>query len=80
MHQIIMVSVRVVLVENSIGHLLITVKSIQLTCLSLFTPMSGKISEISIGGAQYFLTFTDYKSKYSWVYILKTKDQDMTIS
>lgn len=35
----------------------------------------GKISERSIGGAQYFLTFTDDKSRYSWVYILKTKDQ-----
>ena len=32
----------------------------------------GKISETSIGGAQYFLTFTDDKF---WVYILKTKDQ-----
>ena len=28
-----------------------------------------------IGGAQYFLTFTDDKSRYSWVYIIKTKDQ-----
>ena len=35
----------------------------------------GKISESSIGGAQYFLTFTDDKSRYSWVYMLKTKDQ-----
>ena len=35
----------------------------------------GKISEPSIGGAQYFLTFTDDKSRYPWVYILKTKDQ-----
>ena len=32
----------------------------------------GKISENSIGGA---LTFTDDKSRYSWVYIIKTKDQ-----
>ena len=35
----------------------------------------GKISEKSLGGAQYFLTFTDDKSRYSWVYILKSKDQ-----
>ena len=35
----------------------------------------GKISKPSIRGAQYFLTFTDDKSRYSWVYILKTKDQ-----
>ena len=35
-----------------------------------------KMSDKSIGGAQYFLTFTDDKSRYSWVYIIKTKDQD----
>ena len=35
----------------------------------------GKISEKSLGGAQYFLTFTDDKSRYSWVYILHSKDQ-----
>ena len=35
----------------------------------------GKISDKSIGGAQYFLTFTDDKSRYSWAYIIKTKDQ-----
>ena len=34
-----------------------------------------KISDKSIGGAQYFLTFTDDKSRYTWVYIIKTKDQ-----
>ncbi len=37
--------------------------------------MCGKVGEKSIGGAEYFLTFTDDKSRYSWVYILKTKDQ-----
>ena len=31
--------------------------------------------EKSIGGAEYFLTFTDDKTRYSWVYPLKTKDQ-----
>jgi len=35
----------------------------------------GKISDKSIGGAQYFLTFTDDKSRHTWVYIIKTKDQ-----
>ena len=35
----------------------------------------GKMSEKSLGGAEYFLTFTDDKSRYSWVYTLKTKDQ-----
>ena len=30
------------------------------------------MSEKSIGGAEYFLTFTDDKTRYSWVYPLKT--------
>ena len=29
----------------------------------------------SLGGAEYFLTFTDDHTRYSWVYMLKTKDQ-----
>ena len=29
----------------------------------------------SIGGAEYFLTFTDDRTRYSWIYPLKTKDQ-----
>ena len=35
----------------------------------------GKMQEKSLGGGEYFLTFTDDKSRYTWVYILKTKDQ-----
>ena len=35
----------------------------------------GKMREKSLGGCEYFLTFTDDKSRYTWVYILKTKDQ-----
>ena len=35
----------------------------------------GKMNEKSIGGAEYFLTFTDDKTRYTWVYPLKTKDQ-----
>ena len=35
----------------------------------------GKMQEKSLGGDEYFLTFTDYKSRYTWVYILKSKDQ-----
>ena len=35
----------------------------------------GKISEKTLGGGQYFLTFTDDKSRYSWVFILRSKDQ-----
>ena len=35
----------------------------------------GKMRTKSIGGAEYFLTFIDDKTRYSWVYSLKTKDQ-----
>ena len=35
----------------------------------------GKMREKSIGGAEYFLTFTDDKTRYTWFYPLKTKDQ-----
>ena len=35
----------------------------------------GKMREKSIGGAEYFLTFIDDKTHYTWVYPLKTKDQ-----
>ena len=69
-HQIILVSVRVAWVENNIGHLLIAVKDTQLTLVH--SDVCRKISEISVEGV---LTFTDDKSRYSWVYILKTKDQ-----
>jgi transposase InsO family protein len=36
----------------------------------------GKMQHRSLGGAEYFLTFTDDHTRYSWVYMLKTKDQD----
>ena len=35
----------------------------------------GKMRHRSIGGAEYFVTFTDDKSRYSWVYPIKTKVQ-----
>ena len=35
----------------------------------------GKMQEKSLGGGEYFLTFTDDKSRYTWVYVLKSKDQ-----
>lgn len=35
----------------------------------------GKVDPSSLGGAQYFLTFIDDHSRYTWVYVLKTKDQ-----
>ena len=35
----------------------------------------GKMSTQSLGGANYFLTFIDDKSRYTWVYVLKRKDE-----
>ena len=35
----------------------------------------GKVNTKSFGGAEYFLTFIDDKTRYAWVYLLKTKDQ-----
>ena len=35
----------------------------------------GKMGQKSLGGAEYFLTFVDDYTHYTWVYPLKTKDQ-----
>lgn len=35
----------------------------------------GKISTSSLGGSVYFLTFIDDLTRYTWVYMLKSKDQ-----
>ena len=35
----------------------------------------GKITPKSAGGAEYFLTFTDDKTRYVWVYALKQKGE-----
>ena len=35
----------------------------------------GKINAKSLGGAEYFLSFIDDKTRYVWVYCLKHKDQ-----
>ena len=35
----------------------------------------GKIGTKSLGGTNYFLTFIDDKTRYVWVYVLKTKDE-----
>ncbi len=35
----------------------------------------GKINTKSCGGAEYFLTFTDDKTRYVWVYLLKQKSE-----
>ena len=39
------------------------------------TDVCRKMREKSIGGAEYFITFIDEKTHYSWIYFLKTKDQ-----
>ena len=37
--------------------------------------MCGKLNTKSLGGAEYFLTFVDDKTRYVWVYPLKHKDE-----
>ena len=35
----------------------------------------GKMSTLSRSGSEYFLTFINDETRYTWVYILKRKDQ-----
>lgn len=35
----------------------------------------GKMNEKSLGGAEYFLSFVDDKTRYTWVYTLRSKDE-----
>ena len=37
--------------------------------------LCGKMNEKSLGGAEYFLTFIDDKTRYVWVYCLQHKNQ-----
>ncbi len=37
--------------------------------------MCGKINSKSLGGAIYFLTFVDDKTRYVWIYTLKHKSE-----
>ena len=37
--------------------------------------LCGEMGQKSLGGAEYFLTLLDDKTRYTWVYPLKTKDQ-----
>ena len=39
------------------------------------TDVCGKINEKSIGGAEYFISFTDDKTRYTWIYPMQTQDQ-----
>ena len=37
--------------------------------------MCGKLKDKSLSGAKYFLTFIDDKIHFTWVYVLKKKDE-----
>ena len=37
--------------------------------------MCGKISEKSLSGAEYFVTFVDDSTRYVWVYVVKHKSE-----
>ena len=39
------------------------------------TDVCGKLSPRSAGGAEYFVTFVDDKSRYVWLYVLKSKGE-----
>ena len=39
----------------------------------------GKMGQKSLGGAEYFLTFVDDYTHYTWVYPIKTKDQTFDV-
>ena len=41
----------------------------------MHSDVCGKINTKSYGGAEYFLTFTDDKTRYAWVYPLKQKSE-----
>ena len=42
---------------------------------TVHSDVCGKMNEKSLGGAEYFLTFIDDKTRYVWVYCLQHKDQ-----
>ena len=70
--QVILASVRVAWVEAASGSFDSSERHTVDLLELVHSDVCGKISETSMGGVQYFLTFTDDKSRYS---ILKTKDQ-----
>lgn len=41
----------------------------------IHTDVCGPMNKLSLGGAKYLLTFIDDKSRYIYVYFLKTKDE-----
>ena len=43
--------------------------------LLVHSDVCGIIAPSSLGGANYFLTFIDEATKYTWVYFFKTKNE-----
>ena len=41
----------------------------------VYSDVCGRVTSKSAGGAEYFLTFTDDKTRYVWVYALKQKSE-----
>ena len=41
----------------------------------IYTDVCGKLNAKSLGGAEYFLTFIDDKTRFTWVYLLKRNDE-----
>ena len=41
----------------------------------LYTDIGGPITPPSVGGANYYVTFTDDFSRTTWIYFLKAKDE-----
>ena len=46
---------------------------------TLHTNICGKLSLRSAGGADYFVTFIDHKSRYVWLYVLKSKSEVFSV-
>ena len=41
----------------------------------IHSDVCGKLNTHSLGRAEYFLTFVDDRTHYSWIYVLKTKGE-----
>ena len=41
----------------------------------MHSDLCGKMNKKLLSGAEYFLSFIDDKTRYVWVYFLKSKDQ-----
>ena len=41
----------------------------------IHSDVCGKMNSVSLGGAEYFLSFVDDKTRYVWFYVIKSKDQ-----